>query len=195
MNLQRTLMISFAMLTIGFLSGNLRAQDADEYRTWTDVTGKFKIEAMFVEFSDGQVVLKRKDTGKTLSVPIKRMSPSDLTIARKWARENNSVDQTPSSQPVASQTESAVPAASKKAWKGNWNNRKYGTKGPVTCIAVVQDNQTWKASFVGTGLGKPFKYEATIKATSKGDQMQLKGESKVDGDSYTWNGYVRGKTL
>ena len=50
---------------------NVTAQDSATFRTWTDITGKYKTVATFVEFKDGTVRLK-KESGKTISLPIDR---------------------------------------------------------------------------------------------------------------------------
>jgi S1-C subfamily serine protease len=55
-------------------SGTLSKPDA--FRTWTDKTGKFKLEAQFVSLADGKVLLKRRD-GDTLTVPFASLSPAD----------------------------------------------------------------------------------------------------------------------
>ena len=55
---------------------------AAEERTWTDNTGKFSVEAEFVDIDDGNVRLKRSNTGKVISVPLKRLSdvPQNATF-------------------------------------------------------------------------------------------------------------------
>ncbi len=47
-----------------------------EVRTWSDQTGKFKIEAEFVEVKDNVAVLKRTD-GSRVEVPVARLSDAD----------------------------------------------------------------------------------------------------------------------
>lgn len=49
-------------------------------RTWTDATGKFKIEAELVRVADGKVELKKTD-GTTISVPLDKLSAADQAIA------------------------------------------------------------------------------------------------------------------
>ncbi len=51
-------------------------------RTWTDATGKFKIEAEFVSLAAGKVKLKRTD-GKEISLPLEMLAAPDQEIARK----------------------------------------------------------------------------------------------------------------
>ncbi|MBL8890725.1 MAG: trypsin-like peptidase domain-containing protein [Planctomycetaceae bacterium] len=53
-----------------------------ELRTWKDSTGSFSIEAKFVKFSGGDVVLEDK-TGKTMNVPIARLSAEDRQLLGK----------------------------------------------------------------------------------------------------------------
>jgi hypothetical protein len=49
-------------------------------RTWSDATGKFKIEAEMVRLDKGQVQLKRAD-GTTLAVPLDKLSQADQEFA------------------------------------------------------------------------------------------------------------------
>lgn len=45
-------------------------------RTWTDATGKFKVQAILIAVSDGKVELKREDDS-TIAVPIDKLSDAD----------------------------------------------------------------------------------------------------------------------
>jgi hypothetical protein len=47
-----------------------------EFRTWTDITGKFKTEASFLDFKNGEVRLRKKD-GTTVTVPVEKLSQAD----------------------------------------------------------------------------------------------------------------------
>lgn len=58
---------------------------ADELRQWTDTTGKFQIDAIFVNFADDQVTLQRDD-GSTLKVPLARLSAKDRAFVRAELR-------------------------------------------------------------------------------------------------------------
>jgi hypothetical protein len=168
----------------------IAAEPAEKYRTWTDTTGKFKVEAAFMKLENDKVELKRKDNGKSLTLALDKLSKADVTLAKKLASEASKPKKTESKE-----SSDAKPTEAKKAWSGEWNNRKFGTKGPVTCIAEMQDGGKWKASFEGVGIGKPFRYEVEITATEKGNQTMLQGKSLVDGDSYEWSGHVKGNTL
>ncbi|HEX5035396.1 MAG TPA: SHD1 domain-containing protein, partial [bacterium] len=52
-----------------------------ETRTWTDSSGKYKIEADFEKIEDGQVYLQRTD-GKKLSLPLAKLSKDDQSYLR-----------------------------------------------------------------------------------------------------------------
>lgn len=55
-------------------------------RTWTDKTGKFQVEAEFVEIKDDNVLLKKSD-GTVIEVPLLKLAPKDQVLARKLASE------------------------------------------------------------------------------------------------------------
>jgi hypothetical protein len=88
---------------------------------------------------------------------------------------------------------SAAEAA--KAWSGNWNNKKFNTTGALTCTVVGEQNGQWIAKFTGTGMGKPFTYTALMTPTKTGATTTLKGNTRVDGDTYTWSGAITGDNM
>lgn len=53
-------------------------------RTWTDNTGQFRIEARLVSVQGGAVTLQRAD-GRSLNVPLDRLSPADQNYVRLQA--------------------------------------------------------------------------------------------------------------
>ena len=61
---------------------------AAELRTWSDRTGKYKIEAEFVEIRDGKLRLKDKD-GKTISLPLSKVSEDDRAYIRGLQQGGN----------------------------------------------------------------------------------------------------------
>lgn len=56
--------------------------------TWTDKTGKFKVEATF-EGIEGENVLLRKDDGATVTVPLNRLSTQSRSQANRLARSRS----------------------------------------------------------------------------------------------------------
>ena len=57
-----------------------------KWHTWSDDSGKFKIEGVFVALEGGKVKLRRKD-GKEVSVPLDRLSKADRDFAAEQAKE------------------------------------------------------------------------------------------------------------
>lgn len=55
--------------------------DPSAFRTWTDVTGNYRVEAQCVRFEDEIVHLKKRD-GKVVQVPISKLSKADQEVIR-----------------------------------------------------------------------------------------------------------------
>jgi hypothetical protein len=63
-------------------SGATASAPKEEYRVWKDVSGKFQIEATLVQANEKEVVLKKRD-GKTITVPLNKLSPPDRKFLKK----------------------------------------------------------------------------------------------------------------
>jgi hypothetical protein len=63
------------------MSENLKNAKPVEFRTWSDVTGRFKVEAVYVEY-DGENVTLEKRSGENSVVPMNRLSEED----QAWVR-------------------------------------------------------------------------------------------------------------
>jgi hypothetical protein len=58
--------------------------DSSEMRLWVDNTGKYSVNARLIRFLDGHVRLM-KDTGRTTTVPMNRLSERDLAFVNRQA--------------------------------------------------------------------------------------------------------------
>ena len=76
-------------------------------RTWTDSTGKYKIEAELVEVRDGTAYLKRAD-GKTVSVPLTKLSETDRNYLGSLGRDEDEVER--GSKPSGEQRVASAPS-------------------------------------------------------------------------------------
>ncbi len=88
-------------------------------RTWTDTTGKFSVEAEFVDVSEGKVRLKGAD-GKTIHIPLERLSAGDREFVKAHAGQNpfeDSTDDTPNKGAAVESGSSESTAAPKPAAK------------------------------------------------------------------------------
>jgi WD40 repeat protein len=71
------------------------ATSAQPTRTWTDRTGKFSVTARFQKLNGDRVVLL-KDTGKTIEVPLEKLSEADAKYVRELPPAGESpFDETP----------------------------------------------------------------------------------------------------
>ncbi|WP_236696486.1 SHD1 domain-containing protein [Rhodopirellula islandica] len=61
--------------------------EMDAIRTWTDKTGKFKIEASFLAVKDGKLRLKSADD-KTIEIPLAALSKKDVDLAEQFQEES-----------------------------------------------------------------------------------------------------------
>ncbi|MHB8974483.1 MAG: SHD1 domain-containing protein [Pirellulaceae bacterium] len=46
-------------------------------RTWTDITGKFSVEAVFVSRAMNTVTIRRTDNAKEIKMPLDKLSDGD----------------------------------------------------------------------------------------------------------------------
>jgi SLA1 homology domain 1, SHD1 len=78
----------FSLPILGcFLCFGMATVAAQELREWTDKSGKFKVQATFVELKDDTLLLKKKD-GKTLKIRLDKLSPGDQKYVSELESEN-----------------------------------------------------------------------------------------------------------
>jgi hypothetical protein len=64
------------------------AAASTQLRTWSDVTGRFKIEAEFVSIADGKVSLRRADN-RVIAVPLDKLSAADQAYVQQLQQAEN----------------------------------------------------------------------------------------------------------
>lgn len=80
--------------------------------------------------------------------------------------------------------------------EGTWNNKLYGTSGPIQCKATRDDKGVWTATFTGMFMKDPFKYDVTFQGKKgAGGQETLAGTATIRNHKYQWQGYIKGDTL
>ncbi|MGL4593695.1 MAG: SHD1 domain-containing protein [Thermoguttaceae bacterium] len=57
-------------------------------RTWTDKTGKFEVVATLVEYDGKNVKIKKQD-GKSLTLPVDKLSDEDVQFLKEWKSDAN----------------------------------------------------------------------------------------------------------
>lgn len=86
-------------------------------------------------------------------------------------------------------------AAETRSWSGKWNNRKYGTSGPLKCVGQSAMNGKWTAVFSGTFKGDPFEYRVQFVSRKAGSGEALAGKATVSGHPYEWTGGISARQL
>ena len=118
---------------------------AEEIRTWTDSTGKFKIEAKFVAESGGKVTLENA-AGKRFEIPLEKLSSADQKVVAdlNTTRENPfaPVEANPFQQqagtgaaPTVDIDWSNVPELNPAPVSREWNPNLGGIAAPVDEVA------------------------------------------------------------
>lgn len=90
---------------------------------------------------------------------------------------------------------SSAIAQEQKTWAGKWNNRKYGTSGPLKCVAGEPGAGQWNAVFTGTFKGDPFEFRAAFQGKAGRQSTDLSGQSTIRGAKYQWTGKIQGRQL
>jgi len=163
--------------------------EEDEYRTWTDATGEFHVEAALVGFAEGNAQLKKRD-GSMISVPAAKLSKPDRSyLQRELARrrrppqprvESPADDAPPGDKPpgAAEKPRSAEkPEAAEKPrsrapapkaaeppggdWPG-WRGPKRDGKSPDTGLLESWPPEGPPLLWHGTGIGKGFSSVAVV---------------------------------
>ena len=73
-------------LLLVLLCGWMASAQALAARTWTDRTGKYRIEAEFVDAKDGKVRLRKTD-GKVITLPLEKLSSADRQYVKRRMAE------------------------------------------------------------------------------------------------------------
>jgi len=105
-------------------------------REWGDATGKYTIEATFVDYNDGNVRLKKQD-GSMVSVPLSKLRLADQQFVAKQMMlqaKASDAEATKAEPALASDTSTAAPATSSAASKAP----PAATDGPEAMFEVVK---------------------------------------------------------
>ncbi len=140
-----------------------RRSDARELRRWSDATGKYSVEATFVELRDGNVRIRRK-SGRVISVPIDRLSKADQRYvrdllkreraARARSQDANEANETGKSKPAGSREASSLNLSGWSQFRGPGGQGRSLAKGlPIRWSADT--NIVWKTDLPGAGASSP----------------------------------------
>lgn len=110
---------------------------AQQPRTWTDASGKHRTRATLVEVVDGSVKLKKTD-GKTITVPIDRLSEAD----KNWLEKHK----------AAAESAAAPSDAEWPGWLGPNRDGKSPDTGLLKQWPSGGPRLVWKTDILGHGF-------------------------------------------
>lgn len=155
--------LTFAFLPVLFLvvggscplAFGQQKKEPTTLRTWTDSTGKHKVEAEFVEFKDGTVCMKTAGGG-TRTVPIDRLSREDQEFVRSKTSAKRK-----EGRPAAKTSSTA-------------ESEKEGQKARVADVrdakvATADPTGNWKGTLCLHGGGTPM--EVTLNLKVEGEKV------------------------
>ncbi len=97
-------------IAVGLMVWGIHAQvwaQAEGDRVWTDSTGRFKVSGSLIEVLDGSVFLKSTE-GKTIKIPLERLSQEDQEFLSKGQNPFETVGATEASKPSSAVSSSSV---------------------------------------------------------------------------------------
>ena len=82
-----------------------------------------------------------------------------------------------------------------EVYVGQWNNRKYNTKGTMTATLTKGQGNSWSGVFTGMAIGKNYRFTATFTERMHQGKRMLQGNSRIDGSMCKWAAYIVGSNL
>ncbi len=139
-----------------------------QFRTWTDASGKYQIEAAMIKFSAGKVHLQKTD-GKAAAVSVGKLSKADQRyvreeLARRRAREK---EQASGSRPVAT---------SNSDWPGFLGPQRDGLSPDTGLLKAWPDSGPpllWEVNDLGGGWSSVAVANGCLYTTGNAGEMQM----------------------
>lgn len=121
-------------------------------RTWTDASGKYRIRATLVEVVDETVKLKKSD-GKTVTVPLEKLSEAD----RNWLEKH-----APGAESAAAASDAEWPC-----WLGPNHDGKSPDTGLLKSWPGGGPKLLWKTDILGRGFSSVVVSDGTVYITGE----------------------------
>ena len=140
-------------LLILLVVGVLVAAEQREPRNWSSADGKFTVQAVMLGYQDKQVLMRRSDDGREISVPLSALSYRDRLYVSSQVRLSKSEAGTGDDD--ASGTPAASPAAGAfdwPRWRGSNLDGKSTEKGLLASWPSGGPPLAWQVEGLGTGF-------------------------------------------
>lgn len=184
----RTYSYSAAILTALLMSGlaiclslgpaTSLAQEDEAFRKFKDKSGKYEIEARFIEFKDSKVVLERRD-GRMLKVGMTALSSADQAYVRQQLRARRTkAEPKPATTATTATTGGSSAAESQDAdatagWRGENRQGVVDESGLLDAWPDAGPPLAWRSQGLGGGYSS---------VAIQGDRLFTMGRND-DGDS------------
>ena len=122
------------------------AEAPPELRTWTDASGKYRVEGSMERFADGKVHLKRAD-GTVVAVPLGKLSKADQQHVRQQLSQHREATRTKSRR-----SESLTTTAEWPTWRGPNRDGKSADTNLLSQWPESGPKLLWKADGIGDGF-------------------------------------------
>jgi outer membrane protein assembly factor BamB len=152
--------------------------DAEGFRMWTDISGKYTTEAALLHFSRGEVELRKRD-GSTTRVPIGKLSRDDQRYVRAEVARRK-----PAAEPPVRARKKAPAAVPVDAWPG-WRGAHRDGKSPDTGLLKEWPEGgpplLWQTTGIGRGYSSVSVVDGTIYTTGVIDAQEVISAFDLDG--------------
>ncbi len=175
-----SLCVAVALAGVACASQDPTGPPAGELRSWEDISGKFRTEAVMLKFEKGRVHLQRPD-GKVLQVPLGKLSRADQQFIRDEMKRRRELRgrETDGSTGQSADQESVWPG-----WRGPRRDGKSTDQGLLKQWPAEGPPQAWHVSGIGKGYASVSVVDGTIYTTGDLDgkmvitALDMQGEKK-----------------
>ena len=178
---------SSRLVLISFLLGSFATQilcAQEDLRTWTNSSGKFSVQAVFLNSEDGKVQLRRADNDKVITLEITQLSTADRSFIRRLMRKP--VEKKNQEQPVAKASD-PLQSPAWPHWRGPDRDGVSRETGLLEDWSDGAPPLLWSAKGMGQGFSSVSVANDRIYTMGKkGGQTQLICASLQDG-SLIWS--------
>ncbi len=169
------LFLGWLLALLLFPTGQLQAQATPsagqpdvEFRTWTDITGQYRVEAVLLRFVDGKAYLKKRD-GRVVTLPPGQLSPTDRSYIRGEVARRRAEG---SARPPGSKPQAA--SDNWPAWLGPNRDGKSPDRGLLKQWPPDGPPLMWQRNDVGKGFASVAVVDETIYVTGTvGDSLMI----------------------
>ncbi|MDG2185767.1 MAG: PQQ-binding-like beta-propeller repeat protein [Mariniblastus sp.] len=178
---------SSCLVLVSFLFSSMATQMVcaqEDVRTWTNSSGEFSVEAVFLNSGDGKVQLRRVDNDKVITLEITQLSRKDRSLIRRLMRKP--IEKKKPQPPVAEASDPQSSAAWPH-WRGPGRDGVSSETGLLKDWADGSPPLLWSAKGMGQGFSSVSVANDRIYTMGKkGGQTQLICASLQDG-SLIWS--------